>query len=122
MSDHRLVDEVLDAPPHDHAVHIYADDFAIGQEMMRFVREGVMLGESVIVVASNSRCEPLAAWRDTLSARDADSLLLVDASDALTQFMVAGSPDPALLEATMGAVVARAAEGGRAVRAFGEMV
>jgi DcmR-like sensory protein len=124
MSDYRLaIDEVQDAPPHDHAVHVYADDFAISQELMRFVRDGVVLGESVIVVATSQHREPLARWRDThLSAADAESLLLFDAADTLEKFMVAGSPDPPLFEATVGPVVDRAAQGGRAVRAFGEMV
>ena len=96
MSDYRFAgDEVRNAPPHDHAVHVYADDFALNQELNRFVGDGVVLGESVIVVASSDHRESLAAWRDALPAGDTESLLLIDAAETLETFMVAGRPDPA---------------------------
>ena len=65
----------------------------------------------------------LAAWRSiTHRSVTTSSLLVVDAAETLATFMVAETPDPALFNATIGAIVERAARGGRAVRVFGEMV
>ncbi|MFY9918390.1 MAG: MEDS domain-containing protein [Mycobacterium sp.] len=124
MDDDRFANgEVPNAPPHDHAVHVYADDSAIGQELIRFVEDGLVLGESVVVVANDQNRESIAAWRsDHPSISHDEFLLVVDAAETLTTFMVAGIPDPALFDVTIGAIVDRAARGGRTVRVFGEMV
>jgi hypothetical protein len=124
MHDDRFaVDEVRNAPPHDHAVAVYADDFTITQELIRFVEDGLALGESVVIVATGQHRAAIAARREEhRSVGYRESLLLIDAAETLQQFMVAGSPDPALFEATIGAIVDRAARGGRRVRVFGEMV
>jgi len=124
MHDDRFaVDEVRNAPPHDHAVAVYADDFAITQELIRFVDDGLALGESVVVVATGQRCASIAERRAAdRSVGYRESLLLIDAAETLQQFMVAGSPDPVLFAATIGAFFDRAACGGRRVRVFGEMV
>ena len=115
--------EVRDAPPHDHAVHVYADDRAISQELVRFVEDGLVLGESVVVVANSPNRAAIAAWRaDHPPIGDSEFLLVADASETLETFMVAGKPDPALFEATVGSIVEWAARGGRTVRVFGEMV
>jgi hypothetical protein len=115
--------EVRDAPPHDHAVHIYADDRAISQELVRFVEDGLVLGESVVVVANSLNRAAIAAWRaDHPPVGDSDFLLVADASETLETFMVAGKPDPALFEATVGSIVEWAARSGRTLRVFGEMV
>jgi MEDS: MEthanogen/methylotroph, DcmR Sensory domain len=111
------------APPHDHAVHVYAGDVAITHELMRFVEEGLALGESVVVAANDQHRASIAVWRaDHPSVGDTEFLLVVDAAETLQTFMVAGIPDPVLFEATIGPIVERAARGGRTVRLFGEMV
>ena len=115
--------EVRDAPPHDHAVHVYADDRAISQELVRFVEDGLALGESVVVVANSLNRAAIAAWRaDHPPIGDSDFLLVADASETLETFMVAGKPDPTLFETTIGPILEWAARGGRTVRVFGEMV
>ena len=102
--------EVRDAPPHDHAVHVYADDRAISQELVRFVEDGLVLGESVVVVANSLNRAAIAAWRaDHPPIGDSEFLLVADASETLETFMVAGKPDPALFEATVGSIVEWAA-------------
>ena len=102
---------------------MYADDYAIGQELIRFVEDGLALGESVVVAANGPHRASLDAWRaghPPLS--DHEFLLVVDAAETIQTFMVARIPDPVLFDATIGAIVERAARGGRAVRVFGEMV
>ncbi len=123
VNDRLAGTEGCDAPPHDHAVHVYADDLAISQELVRFVEDGLVLGESVVVAANAPHRAAIAAWcagHPLIS--ETGSLLVVDAAETLQTFMVEGIPDQGLFEATMGGIVEHAARGGRAVRVFGEMV
>jgi anti-sigma regulatory factor (Ser/Thr protein kinase) len=123
VHDRLAVDVVPNAPPRDHAVDVYADEFAIIRELIRFVEDGLALGETVVVVANRPHRSSLAAWcTDHLSVGDTESLLLIDAAETLQKFLVAGSPDPVLFEATIGAIVDRATRNGRTLRVFGEMV
>jgi hypothetical protein len=48
--------------------------------------------------------------------------LAFDAAAVLTRFMVAGRPNASRFRETVGPLVDRAAEGGRRVRVYGEMV
>jgi hypothetical protein len=102
---------------------VYADDRAIDREIIRFVEDGLTLGEGVVVVTSAEHRVAIAAWcAENVSANDRDSLLVVDAEEALQAFMTTVVPDPELFEVAVGALLERAARGGRAVRVFGEMV
>jgi MEDS: MEthanogen/methylotroph, DcmR Sensory domain len=122
-NDRFVIDEVRNAPPHGYAVDVYADDLAITQELIRFVEDGLALGESVVVVANSQHRASVAARRAYHPpVGDTEFLLLMDAAETLQKFMVAGSPDPVLFEATIGPIFDRAARGGRTVRVFGEMV
>lgn len=124
MDDGRLAGvEVRNAPPHNHAVHVYADDVAIGQELIRFIEDGLALGESVVVAANGLHRASIAAWCDRHpSLSEHDFLLVVDAAETLKTFMISERPDPVRFEATIGASIECAARGGRTVRVFGEMV
>ncbi len=115
--------EVHDAPPHHHAVHVYADDLAIGDELIRFVENGLILGESVVVVANREHRAALAAWRSGHpSICDGEYLVMLDAEKTLQTLVVAGMPDEALFGSTARGIVDSAASGGRSVRVYGEMV
>lgn len=115
--------EAANDAPHDHAVHVYADDRAINHELNRFIEDGLILGEGVVVAANEQHRAVVTAWRSGLTSIGADeNLLLVDAAQTLRAFMVDGCPDVGRFEATVGALVDRAAQGGRRVRVFGEMV
>jgi hypothetical protein len=102
---------------------VYADELAISQELVRFVEDGLVLGESVVVVANGLHRASIDAWRvDHPPIGDSDFLLVADAAETLETFLVDGVLDLALFEATVGELVERAARGGRTVRVFGEMV
>jgi MEDS: MEthanogen/methylotroph, DcmR Sensory domain len=124
MLDERTAgDEVREAPPHNHAVHVYADDLAITQELIRFIEAGLTLGEVVVVAATGRHSAAVAAWRSAhRSVGDNESLVVLDAAETLQQLMIEGMPDSGRFEPTIGATVDRAARGGRTVRVFGEMV
>jgi hypothetical protein len=58
----------------------------------------------------------------TDNSRDADRLIVLDAEDALRQFMRNGMPDRELFRNSVGRRVARLAESGGNLRIYGEIV
>lgn len=110
-----------------HAVGFYDDDRECVEVIATFVQDGWSLGEAVILVATRDHREALHA---VLRARgvDLDGVvargLLVEGDSAalLASLHRDGSLDPERFERQVGALVAGAAQGGRAVRVYGEMV
>ena len=101
--DRFAVDVVRNAPPHDHAVDVYADDFAIIRELIRFVEDGLALGETVVVVANRPHRASLAAWRDRSSIGRRHRISAADRRGGNTpEIPGGGQPDPVLFEATIG--------------------
>jgi hypothetical protein len=81
----------------------------------------------VVVVATPAHARAIelaivAIGFDLHLLRDAGRYIAHDAGALLPRFMVDGMPDPAAFRAHVGGVVAKASEGGRSVRVFGEMV
>ena len=113
--------------PHDHTVTFYDADADAVSEIGRFVAEGLASGSRTIVIATPAHRAALDEVLlqhpvDVDQARATGDYLALDAAETLAQFMVDGAPDPGRFRATVGSLVARAGENGRAVRAFGEMV
>ena len=113
--------------PHAHAVSFYDHDADAVSDIAAHVREGLELGEHVVVVATVAHQEAISAVLhasgiDPFGARRAGRLMCLDAKATLDTFMVDGTPDPDLFEASLGAVIDSAAGDGGTVRAFGEMV
>lgn len=105
---------------HAHAVDVYVDEAALVHEVARFAAEGVLLGESVILVATATH---LAAIEGILREAGLSSgVRTLDAADLLASFMVADAPDPLRFRAVVGGVVTAALREQRPVRVFGEMV
>jgi anti-sigma regulatory factor (Ser/Thr protein kinase) len=107
--------------PHGHAVDVYDDERALIEEVARFAAEGLVLGETVVLVATAAH---RAAVEDMLrdTGVDVASVLGYDAEALLASFMVAESPDPDRFRDVVGGVVSVAVRGQRPVRIFGEMV
>lgn len=113
--------------PGDHVVQFYDSEDDLVVTVGDHLAEALRSGDTAIVVATaghrNAFADVLAAAGVNVAlARSSGRLLELDADDALQQFMVDGSPDGAAFDAVVGGVVRRAGEGGRRVRAFGEMV
>lgn len=93
----------------------------------RFVDEGIAADETAVVVASAAH---LTAFEDALaaggvdvaSARQAGIFVTVDASEALSRFLVEGWPDAGRFETEIGALARTIGDSGRPVRIYGEMV
>lgn len=112
-----------------HFVQFYAEDDFIVDEVADFLDGALRAGDAAILIATPEHraqiARQLKGFGDVAGSSPwfPGELITLDARETLAKFMVKGTPDPALFLASVGAVMARAANGGtRAVRAFGEMV
>jgi hypothetical protein len=108
---------------HEHAVSFYDSDAELIGELVAFVADGMQAGDGVVIVATpvhRAALEQALAQRGV--ALPAQRYLTLDAAGTLAGFRHDGHLDPAGFAAAAGALLDRAAAGGRAVRVFGEMV
>ncbi len=113
--------------PCSHAVEIYEDDTEFLEHLSEFVAGGILTGEAAIVIATPAHREGLMRRLrlkgfDIDAALASEQLLLLDADEMLSRFVVNDWPQDLLFHRAIGEVLARAASDGRKVRAFGEMV
>lgn len=113
--------------PSDHFVQFYENDVALIDSISGFIGAGLDAGDSCIVIAAPAHREALenrlrAQGWDLAFAHQQGQYISLDAAETLSQFMVADSPEPQRFMETIGGVVAQAAQRGRRIRAFGEMV
>jgi hypothetical protein len=111
----------------DHFVQFYESDSFLAESVASFIGGALAVGNRAIVIATP---EHVRAITEVLGSRSVDAfgairrgqLVALDAKETLGKFMVNGSPDPRLFRDAIGPMVARLTEGGRTLRAFGEMV
>jgi hypothetical protein len=122
-------DALLAAPsPCDHLVQLYTSDEALVSTVVRFLKHGLREGDGVVAITTAAHwatiAERLAASGDDVASLQARSQLIVrDAHDTLSGFMVDGMPDRrAMRTAVLGALDTARRAGYTTVRAFGEMV
>ena len=111
----------------DHFAQFYDTDAFLLNSLSKFVHSGLSTGDAVIVVATEAHRQGLdelltAQGLDIFQASAAGRYISLDAADTLSQFIVKGFPDRQRFSEVIGGVIARAAEEGRLVRVFGEMV
>jgi hypothetical protein len=119
------VDEAID--DHGHLVQFYESDAFLAESVRDFVLAGLEAGETGVIIATKPHRMAIdellqASDLDVQTLRNEGRLVLLDAAETLSRFMVDGEPEAALFSAAVGSVVASAAEAGTGVRAFGEMV
>jgi signal transduction histidine kinase len=114
--------------PHTHAVQFYDDENFLAQTVGDFVSAGLRAGDRVIVIATEPHH---IAFRGQIDAAAVDSalaegrLLLLDARETLTRFMIGEMPDPDLFRDVISRLLSKAHDGAppnASVRAYGEMV
>ncbi|MGE0868350.1 MAG: ATP-binding protein [Kofleriaceae bacterium] len=115
--------------PTDHWVQFYESEPFLAEKVADFVAEGLELGESAIIIASEPH---RVAFTSRLRTKIADldlaighgRLVLLDAPTMLDRIMVDGSPDVHLFTQIVGDALGTLsrASGGKSVRAYGEMV
>jgi anti-sigma regulatory factor (Ser/Thr protein kinase) len=114
-----LVDNHLGA---GHVVYFYASDDELVDVAGEFLAEGLLLGDSCLVVATPSHCRALEARCDANgSAALEGRLILVDAVDTLHRFMANGSPNSADFNAAIRDILGRL-RANAPRRVYGEMV
>jgi signal transduction histidine kinase/CheY-like chemotaxis protein len=111
----------------EHFVQFYETDVFLLNSLGGFVSAGLKAGDACIVIATKAHREALeerltAQGLDVAAAVASGQYLALDAAETLSQFMVNGQPEPSRFAEIIGDILARAALGGRRVRAFGEMV
>ncbi|MBV8236960.1 MAG: MEDS domain-containing protein [Acidimicrobiia bacterium] len=111
----------------DHVVQLYADERALFATVGRYL-SGALRDEAVAVVVTTPEhrrgfSAALAGHGlDVDAARAAGRLIELDAQETLRRFLADGHPDAAGFDAVVGSLLRHAAQSGRRICAYGEMV
>jgi len=112
-----------------HSVHFYRDDHGLCDIVARFIGEGLKLDQPGIVIATTAHRNAIARGLDidgfdVERLRHTGDLLLLDARETLSGFLIGGKIDDACFRANVGRVIMQAHRGREqtVVRAYGEMV
>ena len=114
---------------HFHAVRFYENRASLCRIVARFLGEGIVSGQPTLVIATPEHRDAIVqelhgCHFDIDEVRAAGDLILIDAREALSAFMVEGQPDAARFTELAAKVFTRACRGrtGCTIRAYGEMV
>ncbi|MGH3984518.1 MAG: MEDS domain-containing protein [Pseudonocardiaceae bacterium] len=120
-------DDIAAPEGHSHAVGFYETEAFLVGSVRDFLAPAFLAGDAAIVVATASHRDLfdralMKAGVDLREASRSGRYIALDASEALSTFMVTSMPDAARFSTTIGKLVYRAAQGPRNVRIYGEMV
>jgi hypothetical protein len=118
------------AEQHEHYVQFYkADEPLLNRNVGRYLWEGLLRGDGLLVIATPERRESLAGHLGRLGADvgvaiKERQLAVLDAHETLGQFMVGGEPDADQFETVISCALQRVRPRGPngGIRAYGEMV
>jgi signal transduction histidine kinase len=111
-----------------HAVQFYADDAFLFETVAHFLGPGLRAGDCILVVATKTHRQGIAEHLEpalVAEAKASGRLLLLDAHETLSRFMVGDMPDPDLFRDVLARTLAQMRGDHRRkahVRVFGEMV
>jgi PAS domain S-box-containing protein/excisionase family DNA binding protein len=116
-----------DVGPAEHLVQFYEADAVLVDTVVEYVGAGLRAGDIVIAIITKAhRAEVEAGLRsgglDLDAASAGGQYIALVAAETLACIVADGNPAPARFDEVIGTIVARAAERGRPIRAFGEMV
>ena len=119
--------EVLDVGSRDHVVLFYRDEQELTERVTRYLLSAIQADGVAIVVATPDHRRSFERYLagadvDVAAASARGAYLALDASETMRGFMVADRPDPAGFWQAISPMLRQAAEAGRPVRVFGEMV
>ncbi|PYS33273.1 MAG: hypothetical protein DMG14_32190 [Acidobacteria bacterium] len=110
-------------------VQFYETESSLAEAVTRFLMPGLELGHPIVIIATPEHVEAFLSrfaieGIDIGKARDSHQLILLDASDTLSRFMIGDLPDANRFKEAIGRVLeeSRDRHGDLAVLAFGEMV
>jgi hypothetical protein len=120
---------LADPGENGHIVQLYQDDDFYGEAISHFAAEGLIRGESIILVATAPHWKNISARLqgkgfDTEALFRQGQLTLLDADATLPKFMAGNRPDGGIFKPLAKQVIAQARAGGKfpRVRWWGEMV
>ncbi len=110
-----------------HVVHFYEHVPELVEAVAGYVAAGVAADEVAIVIATEAHRDAFAMALetigiDTAEARAGERLVFLDAATTMAAFMRDGQIDRDAFHEVVGGLLRSAAESGRAIRAYGEMV
>src|SRR5947208_1114947 len=113
--------------PRDHVVQFYDCADVLVEAVGDYLANGLRDGDLAVVVATPEHAAAFVeelgnAGVDAEAAARSGSLIVLDAADTLAAFMDDDRPDAAAFDTVIGNVLRAAADGGRRVRAYGEML
>jgi anti-sigma regulatory factor (Ser/Thr protein kinase) len=111
----------------EHVVQFYDDDRDLARAVGDYLTRAVTDGDIAIVIATEAHRRAFAAeiaiaGVDLAKAEREGSLLCLDASETLARFVHDGRVDGDAFASVIGGLIREAAQTGRAIRAYGEMV
>jgi anti-sigma regulatory factor (Ser/Thr protein kinase) len=115
----------------EHVVQFYDHESDLARAVGAYLAQAVRAGDASIVIATPSHRaafhEELAAAGLTPDEARSDAIVWLDAAETMARFMPDGRIDPETFRNVVGGLVRRAgqggaAQGGRPLRAYGEMV
>ena len=112
----------------EHIAQLYSHETVLVESLRMFTTHGVSRGEAVLLVLTPSHRDLLLHHLkgdgiDVGRLQHDGQLLLLDAAEVLTRFMLDGLPDATLFRMSVGEIVERMkSRSNRKVRVFGEMV
>jgi len=111
----------------EHVVQFYDQEGDLAHAVGNYLIAAVTAGQVAIVIATEPHrqafeAEMARAGVDTTQVRRDGSVIWLDAADTLSRFVRDGKVDPHGFQDVVGSVVRAAAQTGREVRAYGEMV
>ena len=116
-------------PAHEHAVRFYESDRALAVIVAEFLQNGLVEGHPAIIVATSAQRAAIlrelnVKCADIVELQNSGNLVLLDAEDTLSTFMVDGMPDESKFMDSMCEVVDRVCDGKgeRTLRIYGQMV
>jgi len=113
--------------PCAHVLQIYEDDTVLLDNLSEFVAGGVVQAETAVVIATPEHLKGLKSRLSSMgiaveAAQNRGELILLDAQETMSKFLVDKWPDEHLFRKTISDILEKATHDGRKVRAFGEMV
>ena len=113
--------------PREHVVLFYEDDTQLVRTVARYLFDGLTAHEHVVAVATAPHVEAFEtslgrAGIDVAGARSTGQLVMIDAAETMSRFMVDGWPDARAFNAEVGELVRRAGGSDGRVRVYGEIV
>jgi excisionase family DNA binding protein len=110
-----------------HVALFYEADEALVDAVSDFIGAAVRADDAAIVIATEAHRAGIedrlrADGLDVLAARDRGRYVSLNAAETLRTLVVDGAPEPERFAELVGGIVAQAADGGRRVCIFGEMV